>query len=199
MWQNIASLYTAARNRGEPGLVLEEFIETELAKHSHPTTPEKLLREAGFVPKAPIDKEAADKAAARRKARATPKLSSFSLTRVYLGSEHQLSLTEDEAADILRAFDPGHTQNSNDGDSQPYPHVQHLLAMQVDVTGGGNMHSSAGQLLDQDMEDGFVHTSGGFNSFVSGTMDSIIWLLLNSDIYLNSLLWENPPPDCSWI
>nr|AIU38080.1 Mat1-1-1 [Tuber borchii] len=144
MWQNIASLYTAARDRSEPGLVLEDFIETELAKHGHPSTPEKLLREAGFVPKTPIDKEAADKAAARRKARATPKLSNFALTRVYLGNDHQLSLTEDEAADILRAFD-GYEPNLGDGHSQIGPHVQHLLAME--------------------MQDKFTHTSVGSNGF----------------------------------
>lgn len=179
MWQNIASLYTAARDRGEPGLVLEEFIETELAKHGHPTTPEKLLREAGFVPKAPIDKEAADKAAARRKARATPKLSNFALTRIYLGNDHQLSLTEDEAADILQAFDPRYEQNSGDGHSQIGADAQHLPAMQ--------------------MRDEFTHTSDNSNGFVSDTVDSIIYLLLNSDIYANSILWDNPPQDCSGI
>jgi len=169
MWQNIASLYTAARNRNEPGLVLEAFIEAELAKHGYPTTPEHLLRAAGFVPKAPVDKEAADKAAARRKARATTKSLSFALTRVYLGSERQLGLTEDQAADILQAFDPARAQNSNDGDSQLDPHVQHLLEMQTDVAGSSDI-SPAGQLLDQDMQDGldgFTHTSGGFNGFVS--------------------------------
>lgn len=49
LWQNIAALYTAARDRGEPGLVLSEFIKTELAKNGHPATPEEHLRRAGFV------------------------------------------------------------------------------------------------------------------------------------------------------
>ncbi|KAG0640470.1 mating type protein MAT1-1-1 [Tuber brumale] len=131
LWQNIASLYTAARNRGDPGLVLEEFIETELAKHGHPTTPEKHLREAGFVPKAPIDKEAADKAAARRKARATttPALPSFTITRVYVASNHQFDLTQEEAARILQAFDPANDQH--DGDAQLDQHAQDLIAMQM--------------------------------------------------------------------
>ncbi|KAG0138538.1 mating type protein MAT1-1-1 [Tuber indicum] len=138
MWQNIASLYTAARDRGDPGLVLEEFIETELAKHGHPTTPEKLLREAGFVPKAPIDKEAADKAAARRKARAKPAsaVSRFTITRVYVSSNHQLDLTEEEAANILNAFDIASAEEN--GDSQLDPHFQPETEMHMNTfTSGG--------------------------------------------------------------
>jgi hypothetical protein len=49
LWQKIAALYTVARSRGEPGLVLSEFIKVELAKNGHAVTPEEHLRRAGFV------------------------------------------------------------------------------------------------------------------------------------------------------
>lgn len=49
VWQKIASIYTAARNNGQPGLVFSELTKAELAKSGCLTTPEEHLLRAGFI------------------------------------------------------------------------------------------------------------------------------------------------------
>ncbi|RPA90940.1 hypothetical protein L873DRAFT_1715952 [Choiromyces venosus 120613-1] len=121
MWARIASLYTAARNRNDPGLVLETFIQTELAKQNHPVTPEKALRDIGFVVKAPVDKKAVEKAAARRKARAMPNASTtLEIAPVYFATSG-ITFTEAEAAEIAQAIKHADEENLAAGQTQLGP------------------------------------------------------------------------------